>query len=141
VKVAAVLLGLLCLAVSGCGPNISHLPKTVKAEGTVTLDGQPVPGATLTFIAEQGNYHASAVTVADGTFKLNAFKEKTGAVPGKYHVEINKTVAKAGEGGESGLVNVQYGLPKKYASMGTSGLTHTIPDKDTTDIKFELSSK
>lgn len=140
-KRATIAIGLLCLFAVGCGPDLSHLPKTVRAEGKVTLDGQPVSSATVNFIAEQGNYHASALTDANGVFKLNAFKEKPGAVPGAYRVEINKTVSTSGEGGDAGLVKVEYGLPKKYASMGTSGLSKTIPDQDSSDINFDLKSK
>ncbi len=124
----------------GCGPDLSHLPKTVRAEGVVTLDGTPVADATVNFIAVQGTYNASTVTDKNGHFTLNAFKEKPGAVPGQYAVEINKTIASAGEGGEVGLVSVKYGLPKKYASMGTSGLKSEIPDRDILDLKFDLKS-
>ncbi|QDV27252.1 carboxypeptidase-like regulatory domain-containing protein [Aureliella helgolandensis] len=134
-----------CLA--GCGPDLSHLPATVTAEGTVTLDGAPVEGATVSFIAEQGNYHATATTDASGHFSLDAFKEKPGAVPGSYRVEINKTLVEAigsGGGGDEGGIgetNVQFGLPKKYAAMATSGLSHTIPEQGDSAITFELKSK
>ncbi len=131
----------ILLVVVGCGPDLSHLPKTVRAEGIVTLDGSPVADATVTFIPESGNYGCSAVTNTSGKFVLNAFKEKPGAVPGSYRIEVNKTVASAGQDAEVGLVNVKYGLPKKYAMMGTSGLSQVIPDKDITDIKLELVSK
>lgn len=126
---------------SGCGPK-SDLPKTVNAEGVVTLDGSPVDLATVVLIPDAGNYSASGVTDKDGKFKLKAFDEKTGAVPGSYKVEITKTVVqdKGANGGEA-VVSVGYGLPKKYSTFTTSGLTLTIPDQDTKDIKFELTSK
>lgn len=126
---------------TGCGPK-SDLPKTVKAEGVVTLDGAPVDLATVVLIPDAGTYSASAVTDKEGKFTLKAFDEKAGAVPGSYKVEITKTVVQdKGEKGGENIVNVAYGLPKKYSTFTTSGLTLTIPDQDVKDIKFELTSK
>ncbi len=130
----------------GCGPDLSHLPPTVPAEGVVTLDGTPVEGATVTFVSETTNYHATAITDAQGKFALNAFPEKKGAVAGKYKVEVNKTVINGNTAETSGnsdgaVVNVSFGLPKKYASIGTSGLVGEVPEKGTKELKFELKSK
>ncbi|WP_146676790.1 carboxypeptidase-like regulatory domain-containing protein [Pirellula sp. SH-Sr6A] len=125
----------------GCGPK-SDLPKTVKAQGVVTLDGTPVDLATIVLIPDAGTYSAAGVSDKDGKFALKAFDEKAGAVPGSYKVEITKTVVQdKGEKGGEAVVNVAYGLPKKYSTFTTSGLKLTIPDQDTTDIKFELTSK
>src|SRR5688572_7135503 len=97
-KLASTLSVVILLAVVGCGPDTSHLPATVPAEGIVTLDGQPVENATVMFIADTGNHHATANTDAQGKFRLSAFKEKEGAVPGTYKVEVNKTIV-SGAGG------------------------------------------
>ena len=132
--------------ITGCGPDICHLPKTVPANGVVTLDGNPVDATNVVFISSSTNYHASAITDAQGRFELNAFKEKKGAVPGTYSVEVNKTVvtgntAEGSEGGDGATLKVSFGLPQKYASIGTSGLSYTIPDAGDTEIKLELKSK
>ena len=137
---------LLSIVNMGCGPDLSHLPRTVKAEGVVTLDGEPVEAAAISFISASTNYHSTAISDANGRFSLNAFPEKPGAVPGDYKVEVNKTVvsgtsAEDSEGGDGAALNVSFGLPKKYASMVTSGLQQTIPENDTTDLKIELKSK
>jgi hypothetical protein len=129
----------------GCGPDVSHLPATVPAEGVVTLDGQPVENAAVMFIADAGNYHATAMTDATGKFSLRAFDQKDGVVPGSYKVEVNKTIVTGGDNastdGEGAAPNVQFGLPAKYSTVGTSGLTQTIPDAGATDIKIDLKSK
>ena len=136
----------MTILLAGCGPDISNLPKTVTAKGVVLIDGQPVENATVTFIADTGNYHATANTDASGRFALKAFPQKEGAVSGSYKVEINKTIVSGGgdttrTDGEGGPVTVKFGLPKKYATFGTSGLKNTIPEGGTSDIKFELTSK
>ena len=133
---------LLCLfTFAGCqsGPD---LPPTVPAEGVVTLDGTPVADATVVFIADTGTYNATGVTKQDGSFVMKAFDQKTGVVVGSYKVEINKTVLEsAGEKGGESNVTIKMGLPKKYATFTTSGLTYTATDKGDKAIKFDLKSK
>jgi hypothetical protein len=136
------LAAMLILSVSGCGPRIKR-PKTVQADGVVLLDGTPIEDATITFIADSGNYHATATTDKDGKFSLRAFPEKTGAVPGSYKVEVNKTIVTGNgtsTGDEPAVLNVAFGLPQKYASMVTSGLTGIVPEAGTKDLKLELTA-
>ncbi len=131
-----------CLAnVNGCNSG-PPLPKTVPAEGIVTLDGTPVADATITFIADTGTYNASAVTDKDGKFAMKAFEEKTGAVPGSYKVAINKTIveSRGGKQGESD-VNLKQGLPMKYSNFLTSTLTIQLGETGDKNIKYELKSK
>ncbi len=130
------------LSATGCGG--SNLPKTVPAEGLVTLDGSPVADATITFISEGTTYHATGSTNAEGKFSMRAFSEKTGAVPGNYKVEILKSVqgtAASSNSDEPVTLNLRNDLPGKYASLVTSGLTATVAEGGSKDLKFELSSK
>lgn len=131
-----------CLVLfSGCNSG-PPLPKTVPAEGVVTLDGATVADATITFIADTGTYNASAVTDKQGKFAMRAFEEKTGAVPGSYKVAINKTIVEGreGKGGESD-VNLKQGLPMKYSNFLTSGITIQLGETGDKNIKYELKSK
>jgi uncharacterized protein YfaS (alpha-2-macroglobulin family) len=127
---------------TGCGSReVSKLPATVSAQGTVTLDGKPVENASVVFLATSGSHHATGTTDSAGRFRLKAFPEKDGAVPGSYKVEISKTViTSAGSDGDEALVNVQYGVPVKYSSSTTSELTAEIPKEGTSNLKFELKS-
>lgn len=156
VKLCFPVVGLLVL--SGCGPDTSGLPATVPASGVVLLDGEPVHGASVVFApVEPGKYPASGLTDEEGRFELNAFEAKTGAVPGEYKVMVSKTVEVAGDAGggppagsdeaaheaespNAGLTWVNE-LPAKYANITASGLTVTVPEEGTSDIKLELSSK
>ena len=135
-------LAILCLfQFTGCesGPS---LPPTVPAEGVVTLDGTPVADATIVFIADVGTYNATGITGQDGKFAMKAFDEKSGVVAGSYKVEINKTVIETAGGNEGeSNVSIKYGLPKKYATFSTSGLTMTIGESGDKAIKFDLKSK
>ena len=126
---------------AGCesGPK---LPATAPAEGVVTLDGKPTADVTIIFIADQGTYNATDVTDKSRKFQMKAFEQKSGAVPGSYKVEFNKTIVETlgGKGGEPG-VNLKYGVPQKYANMVTSGITWKVTEKGDKNIKFELVSK
>lgn len=77
----------------GCpaGSGVSTAP----VSGLVTLDGQPVDGATISFVPKsEGGVAAAAVTDASGRFTLVTTSGE-GAVPGSYAVTISK--ASAGE--------------------------------------------
>lgn len=134
---------LICVALVffvGCATDDS--PKTVPAEGIVTLDGTPVEGASVIFIATQGSNNATAVTDKDGKFRANAFEHKSGAVPGDYKVTINKTDLKpASEKAGETNVTVSYGLPEHYSTVSKSGLSIQLGESGNKDIKFELTAK
>jgi hypothetical protein len=141
------LFGIGLLLAVGCGPDTSHLPTTVPASGIVTLDGKPVDGAQVILVPEkEGTTGAFGATDADGKFSLRAYDEKDGAIPGAYKVEVKKTVEVKLDGAAGSLdggdpVRFDYGVPAKYTDRQTSGLTATIPESGTSDIKLELSSK
>jgi hypothetical protein len=72
----------------GCGG-----PATVPVSGTVTLDGEPVDGATVTFVPEGEGRPANGNTDASGNFTLTTFTGGDGALPGSYNVTVFKTAA------------------------------------------------
>lgn len=135
------------LLAAGCGPDLSHLPKTVPAAGVVTLDGKPVEGAQVVIIpAVDGQTGAAGITDAGGHFSLRAFNEKDGAIPGDYKVQVSKTVEVKLTGPKGSLdggdpVRFDYGVPAKYTAVKSSGLTLTVPDAGIRDIKLMLTSK
>lgn len=77
------------LLLSGCGGGSSALG-TAPVTGKVTYKGQPVAGATVTFVGEGDARSATAITREDGTYSLMTL-DSEGAVPGKYMVLVTKT--------------------------------------------------
>ena len=75
-------LALICL---GCGG--SRGPEIATVEGTVTMDGEPLAGATVVFMPENGR-PAGARTDEDGHYVLNFSGDRQGAMPGKNRVRI-----------------------------------------------------
>lgn len=88
----------LLIAVTGCGPGGSAAIKTDLVEGVVTLDGQAVEGATVTFVPVQEGAGAAATGMTDaaGKYRLTAVGEGqggaagAGTLPGEYYVGVLK---------------------------------------------------
>ena len=143
----------------GCQQSGPDRPKTFPVTGKVTLGGQPVEGATVSFQAAQNS--ATGTTDAGGIYKLTTFAAGDGAVPGEYKVAITKfeggaapSGAASGSGGlASGELPDDYEapeegaeepaapeneLPAKYADAETSGLTATVSEGENTK-DFELT--
>lgn len=77
----------------GCGAGG---PSLGAVTGKVTLDGQPLPGAVVTF--DPGTSRPSIGTTGpDGSYKLNFTPEREGAVLGSHVVRISTAVVE-GEG-------------------------------------------
>ena len=76
---------------SGCSGK--KVPQLTAVRGTVTLDGEPLAGATVTFAQQDGGGRsASAVTSDSGEYQLRYLPGYSGAIPGEYNVTIRKTV-------------------------------------------------
>lgn len=76
----------LLLAASGCKARM------VKVEGTVTLDGAPLEGATISFVPENGaGPSAAGFTGSDGVFTLTTHTTGDGVREGTYNVIITKS--------------------------------------------------
>lgn len=142
----AVILGVV---VAGCQsrPTDPNRPKTVPVSGIVTYKGQPVEGATVTFISTAGKRGAVATTDSAGRFVMTTFAPKDGVIPGSYQVSIQKTIiegapeegatGKAGEEPPAGTPKDL--LPAKYKDASKSGLTVEIKEGGANDLKFDLT--
>ena len=83
----------LSLLTTGCNKY-----GTVKVAATVTLDGQPLEGASVRFhpVDDAGTRGASGITDTDGRVRMSTFAAGDGVLPGEYVV----TVSKQDEAGE-----------------------------------------
>ncbi|MGB9689601.1 carboxypeptidase-like regulatory domain-containing protein [Thermogutta sp.] len=159
----AFLCSLFGLTVSeGCGSrNRGNIPQTAPVSGTVTLDGQPVDGATVVFVPTgTPAYGAYAVTDAKGHFTLKSSETVSGAVPGKYLVQVTKLVtdstkkqfvvaedvehaalASGGSGPSTEVTATRNVLPEKYANPKTSGIEVTVPSEGLQNLEIKLASQ
>jgi hypothetical protein len=131
----------------GCGESG---PQVIPVEGIVTLNGQPLDKASVTFMPAAGQpQSASGATDAAGKFSLVTYigpKEYRGALPGAYKVAIMKSSLSGEVANESGLsidgmapnFKVEYLVPEKYSQPDNSGLTaNVVPNMPL--VKFELT--
>lgn len=140
------LLIVCCLVLAGCEAVPEHQKGTVPVKGSVTLNGSPVPGATVTFLAPKDGRSASAVTDAQGRYALTTFRRGDGALPGDYNVIVMKFEVVTGEPTGKKYVPVQENpepknqLPGRYARPGKSGLKATVTaDAKANVFDFALS--
>lgn len=111
----------------GCG---SGGPETATVSGKVTLDGQPVPKGTISFVPQRGKSVRASIG-EDGTFEL-----EDGATIGYYQVAIISR-----EGGEEEDTTPIYLVPRHYGLPGSSGLTFDVQSGEDNFAPFELTSK
>jgi hypothetical protein len=139
----------LALVVVGCqGPSADpNRPKTTPAGGTVTYNGQPVEGATVTLFATSGQARgAVATTDASGKFTFTTFEAGDGAIPGSFKVMISKTILEPpkentppGPGGEPPSGTPKDLVPAKYKDANQSGLTAEVKEGGENSFEFALT--
>jgi 5-hydroxyisourate hydrolase-like protein (transthyretin family) len=113
---------------------------THPVSGAVTLDGQPVAGATVTFYrfnaeTKQWANTADALTDATGAFQLSTYTRSDGCPAGEYAV----TVAITGRGYYDGEPRKNT-LPARYATPANTPLKVTVKE-GTNDVNLDLLSK
>ena len=143
-KFVSVLL-LLAFVVAGSGCGDGKL-KTYPVSGTVTYQGEPLAGATVSFSPKtegEGNT-GFAKTDAQGFYQLQTTQGRVnaGTTPGEYYVTIIK-VESVGTGKmvvEDGITREEEKtvsrIPEKYSSI-EAGLTATVAKKRN-EFDFEL---
>ena len=150
---------IMTLAAVGCGSKGGI--KTYYVEGTVTLDGEPLEDALITFIPvteTPGSKTAGGKTDASGMYVLTSDSGLAGqgAVAGDYLVTIRKVkitaVPRRGEAAPTAeqLKNPYYQppamdsiqtviTPRSYAAATTTPLRATVT-KGKNEITFDLTS-
>lgn len=144
----------MCLVVLavivGCGgaAPAKPLPKTAPAVGLITLDGTPLPFATVMFAPRGATKGIECVGVTDetGKYTLTQTRGGEGVPPGEYTVVVSRYVR--GDGtpirldpkeppANQGAVE---SLPPQYSSSIDSVLVATVPETGG-EFKFDLKSR
>jgi hypothetical protein len=141
VKLRACLVGAaVALLSAGCGGTRY---KTAPVSGRVTLDGRPLPRATVMFLPATGTEGKSdlpssaGLTDEAGRYSLVLNDGKTaGAVPGKYKVMI---LLGAQAGADDSKPTYHRQLPPRYNRK--TELARDVPPEGRADIDFDLKSR
>ena len=129
----------LFLGFSGCGGGKPSGPKTYAAQGTVTLNGKPLPEVTVTAYPTQGPI-ATGRTDANGVFTLST-AGSLGATEGIHSVAVtwqsSQPVAMPGVG--DGGKEVPNPVPSKFRDPKTSDVKIEVKREGSKGLKIELT--
>jgi hypothetical protein len=142
-----------CLFFSGCSAtnSIDYGKVTlVDVSGTVTMDGEPLVGAVVTFENQETGTMSFARTDSSGRYTLQFDSEKDGVTPGKKLVRFSTTRTILGLKGEEGEEEGEASSEKSEGSEkrkeqvpecynGKSELTVEVTPESST-INFSLKS-
>lgn len=122
-------------AAVGCGGG------TASVSGTVTLDGKPIEGASVTFTPASGDGGgvggSYGKTDAQGKFTLRTVAgDRSGAAVGKHKVAISLSKGENPKNPEAAQKDT---IPAKYNAK--SDLTFDVPSGGTDKANFDLQSK
>lgn len=164
-KLALALVAALCCSLVGAGLvgcSKARIKGLVPVEGVVTLNGEPVSGATVMFAPKKHDPSrpkgsAQAVTDASGKFKMSTLDPGDGVFPGDYYVTVTKDRVEGGlsleevkrqhenpelrdDASEPEQTLIRE-LPDKYADINSSGLDQTIPAEGNKNLELALEGE
>jgi hypothetical protein len=163
----ALSIGLCCVCIAaGCGDG-GGAPDLAAVTGSVTFNGGPLAGATVSFLPEKGPL-AMGVTDMNGQFKLSSgtslgctigpAKVTVVAIPSgggssnpapTFNPNPNMSAAEQQEAGKkmaeatqnfqssSGTQKSKSLIPERYSDVATSGLSFTV-EKDSSKNNFKI---
>lgn len=128
---AAVLAVGLALGLGGCTEKTST--NLVPVTGSVTMDGKPLEGASVTFVGTGSTpgLGGTGVTDAAGNFEISHFRAGKGLEQGDYKVMISKLVMSDGSPIPPGTLSIaelstREMLPARYSDPGKTVLNATV---------------
>ena len=132
-------------ALPACGPSG---PRPVPVSGTVTVDGQPMAGASVMFMPQAEGQPGVGLTDEAGKFRLTSGSSQAGVMPGSYKVTVTLhkvTGFLADKDGLSGGIapggiREQWLVPQRYSNPQTSGLTAEVRE-GMEPVKLALTAK
>jgi hypothetical protein len=136
---------LMALLAFGCGKA-----RTSRVEGEVLLDGKPLAGASVQFVAQGKGHDATAETDKNGHFVLSTFQPKDGVLPGSYKVVVSPPLGVADTTNYGSADDAMSAaakkpakkepdktFPQKYTRLDQTPLTQEVPVKGA--VRFDLT--
>lgn len=131
----------LVTAAAGCGSagaDYSQL-ELLAVSGRVTLEGQPLAGAVVTFESPDGQF-SYGLTDADGNYSLRLDSVKTGATPGPKTVRISTSRRILGLNADEGAQGGEVGEGNWETPVSPSTPVERLPARyhQTSELKAEV---
>jgi hypothetical protein len=152
----------MCYGCAGSQVEAPDLPDAVPVSGVVTLDGQPLEHATVTFAPKKTEGSAASVGTTDAAGKFELYVVRPGvdpnnplkgAIPGEYTVTVSLLVKPDGTPVPAPKIGsnepppppanmgAMESIPQRYSFPGQSQLTATVGPQGGSDFKFDVQSK
>ncbi|CAN0264765.1 unnamed protein product, partial [Phaeothamnion confervicola] len=130
----------LLAAVAGCGGQPPRSVDHAEVTGKVLLQGKPVPGGQVSFVAVTGGFAASGNIDENGNYQIKA-------PVGEVKITVNNTAlqGRKGAGGKGAAGPKQLPHPKQSGAEEPNAKTQwvSIPSRysnaDTTDLKYTVT--
>jgi len=132
----AVVFAISSISLVGCGGGGD--PNIVRVTGTVTMDGKPLPDATVLFVSGQGR-PSGALTDKNGYYELNYTGDQKGARIGPNRVQITTAQGPSETMEGDPIPAVPESVPSKYNSR--TELEFTVTEDGENVANFDLASK
>lgn len=123
----------IVLGLAGCGSGNLAL-----VEGTVTMDGKPLAGASILFVNSESS-PSGARTDEKGFYRLSYSDTEMGAVPGKFTVRISTVVGANIDDEGKPVPGKKETVPARYNTEST--LTFEVEKGKKNVANWELDSK
>lgn len=159
---APVLLVVALISSSGCGGGAADRPTTVPVSGTVAYKGQPIEGASVSFMVEGAPRVASGITDKDGKFHLSTFAFRDGAIIGTHKITVTKSAPNTSSAKEASAEDLlsdpaavtaqmqslmeENGepefdglLPEKYSTFEETPLSETVSEEGPNEFVLQLT--
>ena len=118
---------ILCCCLTGCGGKMGSVT------GRVTVDGQPVPNAKVSYEDNVKHVRASGETDANGVYTLSTNAKNDGAPVGDYRIAI----VQASAADSSQTTAPPRLFPTQFERVETSGLSFSVKSgSNTNDIQL-----
>lgn len=135
-RLAFLLGGLSLWAVAGgCrSETVSNLPETSSVQGTVILNGQPLPEGVVKFHPATSDANpASGMIQSDGTFRLSTYERHDGATIGTHKVTVVVNPRLDGS-----TPDPPFQIPSTYQRVETTPLEVQVTGDGTNEVKLEI---
>jgi hypothetical protein len=129
--------------IAGCGDGRL---RTIVVTGTVTFDGEPLEGASVTFTPQSEGHPAFGITNANGRYTLQTIlgNPDAGTTPGDYEVAITKLEVLPPRTEEEEALGLppprpRSLIPERYGATATSGLNAAVRRGESNVFNFDLT--
>ena len=136
IRMLAIACCIAAVACVGCGESG---PPLGQVSGTVTMDGQPLANALVTFTPEAGGRGSTGKTDASGKYEL-AFVDSKGALIGAHKVSVT-TIKEAAAAVEMSSDSPEYANQGSSADYDSAKTEEPIPAKYNTKTELTFDVK